>query len=84
MIYNVLYIVQDFFIMKKQPSKKSSSHTSAFHTLYNVLASLNLSIEMVLREMAGPVTPGQKKYLRNALSESKKVERLLKKIREKI
>ena len=58
--------------------KKSIS--DIIHKINNHLASSNLSIEMLLKEMAGKLNSEQKKYLKNVLADGKKIKMLLRDI----
>ena len=65
--------------MKK--SKKTSRAKATIHTLHNYLTSINLSAELLLKEFYGAINGKQKKYLKVILSEAKKIQTLVKKIK---
>lgn len=50
------------------------------HDLNNLLASIGLSAELLLRQIPGPVTQKQEKYLKSILAEAKKMKALIKKL----
>ncbi len=58
---------------------KKEDISKIIHKINNLLASSSLSIEMVLREFSGKLNDEQKKYLRSALSDWKKIKALIKK-----
>ena len=53
----------------------------ASHDINNILASINLSTEFLLRGISGPVTAEQKKYLQGILADVKKIAALVKDIK---
>lgn len=66
--------------MKKGTSK--NRHTKIIHTACNLLAGIVLCADLLLKEYYGILNAHQKKYLHTMLSESKKLEKLIKKLSE--
>lgn len=58
--------------MKK---KKNQRHTA--HKLNNALATINLSVEVLVRELYGSVNNRQNKYLKMILSETEKIRKII-------
>ena len=63
--------------MKKDSSKKKDT---TIHDLNNLLTSISLSTEMLLKKFCGPLNPKQKEYLKGILVDSKKMKKTIKKI----
>jgi len=64
--------------MKKE---NNNSLSRTIHQINNLLASANLSTEILLKEIYGPLNPRQKKQLNAILSEGKKIAQLIKKLK---
>ena len=58
--------------------KNKGSKPSTTHDINNLLASIMLSAELLLRENAEELKPSQKKYLKNIVKDSRKIQSLLK------
>lgn len=52
------------------------------HTVNNLLTSIQLSSEILLKEFYGKVNRQQKKYLSTIITEGKKIQRLIKKLKQ--
>ena len=63
--------------------KELRQKENIIHTSNNILTTINLSIELLTREVYGTLNSPQKKQLKTALSEIKKLEILLKKLEKK-
>ena len=62
-------------------AKKKSSSSSQFHNLHNLLTTVDLSAQVLLQELDGTLNAQQKKHVKTILSETKKIEKSLKKLK---
>ncbi len=62
----------------KKNNKKDINHT--IHELNNLLTNINLSAEMLVKDVYGTLNAKQKKYVNIILSEAKKMASLIRKI----
>ncbi|MFI5205356.1 MAG: hypothetical protein ACHQVK_00280 [Candidatus Paceibacterales bacterium] len=65
--------------MKKENGKLVKN----VHTLNNLLTTIHLSAEMMLKELYGPLTRPQKTEIKSLLVELKKINALVKKMGKK-
>ncbi len=59
---------------------KQNTNAQIIHKLNNLLTSVGLSAQLLLRESSGVLNARQKKYVRTIISDGKKITTLLKKI----
>jgi light-regulated signal transduction histidine kinase (bacteriophytochrome) len=62
--------------------KKERDKGKVIHDINNHLTALNMSVELLLKNVYGELEAKQKKCIKGVISESKKVQKLLQKLKD--